>query len=87
MFEQNHPGPSEQALTELTGSRDPCRHARREPDRIEIPNDVADNIEVDVELVLTTSGSSGGQYEGHTVYRVKLRDETPSNRRHTRRTE
>lgn len=56
-------------------SRDPCRHARRERDSVGVPNHVADDTEVDVELVLTTSGPPGGQYEGHTVYRVKLRDE------------
>ena len=61
VFEQNHPGPSEQTPTELTGSCDPCRHARRERDGVEIPNHVPDDTEVDAELLLAASGSSGGQ--------------------------
>ena len=54
------PGTIRTTLTDLTASRDPCRHARRARNGIEIPNDIADDIEVDVELVLATSGPSGG---------------------------
>ena len=62
---------------ERSNSSDPCCHDCRKRDVVEVPNEGVNDAEADIELVLTTSGSLGGQYEGHTVHQVKSRGETP----------